>query len=346
MRIKRSDDEQIVSAHDRYLYGQNNNLYYNQQSNTSCAYDAEVDFSYSDKEFMNELAKDRAYGVANIRPVSKDMNSFSQRMYKDAIEEASRVKTMGYFNQFPELKPTNPVHNSTHKRINHIKQESNNNDSNKVINFESKTDNISFTQDNINLSNKMSFSANDNISNNNNINFVNFGEQPSCPQPDNISPSISSPNNYNAMLDAVHNNIKQEIATQIVDENKAKLREQVKTDANNIPYKKTQEFIPTTDSNNNQQQQLQVRDYKKSKNSGEQSTMSFIQWLLAIPFLVMPFIGFLISSIISIISPNTKSFRIFTRFCLIIHMLVSIVAVYLYCTGKLNLEIIKSYLNL
>ena len=116
MRIMRSDDEQIVSAQDRYQYGQNN-IYYKQQSNSSCAYDADVDFSYSGRQFMNELAKDRKFGTSNIRPVERDRDSFSERMYQDAIEEASRVKTMGYFNDLSKIEGTNPLHNTIPGRL-------------------------------------------------------------------------------------------------------------------------------------------------------------------------------------------------------------------------------------
>ena len=116
MRIMRSDDEQIVSAQARYTYGQNN-IYYNQQSNQKGVYDAEVDFSYSGRQFMNELERDRQYGTGNIRPVERDMSSFSERMYNDAIEEASRVKTMGYFNDLSKLEGTNPLHNTIPGRL-------------------------------------------------------------------------------------------------------------------------------------------------------------------------------------------------------------------------------------
>lgn len=308
MRIIRSDDEQIVSAHGRYLYGQNNNLYYNQQSNTSCAYDTDVDFSYSDKQFINELAKDRAYGTANIKPMAKDLNSFTERMYKDAVEEASRVKTMGYFNQFPDLRLNNPIHNSPHNNMgNHIKnnQVKNNNIINKGghIAKNSMEANI-----NLNLHKEIKTPNEEN-------NIINFDIKAISPM-NNIStnetPPNQPPNKYNALLDQVQNNIKHELATQVVEDDKVKLREQVKVEINNIPYRKTKEFVPTENAKQVQtpmKQQLQVRNCKESKKS-------------------------------------KNGAKIFAKVCLGIFMIVSLIAVYLYCTGKLNLEVIKNILNI
>ena len=316
MRIVRSDDEQIVSAHGRYLYGQSNNLYYNQQNNTSCAYDAEVEFSYSDKIFINELAKDRAYGTSNIKPLAKDLNSFTERMYKDAVEEASRVKTMGYFNQFPELKLSNPVQNSPHNIRNHINNANIKNDRAKgghIANMKSVThaapSNIPKEPHKIiNFDAKVNAPINNIPSNKEEDNFFNFGSDPVKEiKPPEVA---SAPNKYNDLLDQVHNNLKQEIATQIVEENRLKLREQVKVEANNIPYRKTKEFVPTENNGPKlePQQKLQVRNSKekKEKNGG----------------------------------------LIFARVCLGLFMIVSLIAVYLYCTCKLNLDVITKYLNL
>lgn len=319
MRIVRSDDEQIVSAHGRYLYGQSNNLYYNQQNNTSCAYDAEVEFSYSDKLFINELAKDRAYGTANIKPLAKDLNSFTERMYKDAVEEASRVKTMGYFNQFPELKLSNPVQNSPHNIRNQIKNNNINNNRAKgghIANMKSPNNVIQSntpkeSSNIINFDVKAHAPINSEPIKKQDNNFFNFGSEPikEMRPPEVASP----PNKYNDLLDQVHNNLKQEIATQIVEENRLKLREQVKVEANNIPYRKTKEFVPTenTSPKPEPQQKLQVRNSKEKKSTKEKN-------------------GGLI----------------FARVCLGLFMIVSLIAVYLYCTGKLNLDVITKYLNL
>ena len=90
--------------------------------------------------------------------------------------------------------------------------------------------------------------------------------------------------------------------------------------------------------------ELQVRNYKKSKDeTTNDSSMPVIKWLLSLPFLIAPVIGFITSVIISFVVPKDRSFKHFTRFCLITHMLVSLVAVYLYYTGKLDINLVTQY---
>ena len=393
MRIMRSDDEQIVSAQARYTYGQNN-IYYNQQSNQKGVYDAEVDFSYSGRQFMNELARDRQYGTGNIRPVERDMSSFSERMYNDAIEEASRVKTMGYFNDLSKLEGTNPLHNTIpgrlrekaniHLQSNNQKSDFNNKGNNNLDSFT----NNSFS--NASFANKSNFintgdgikSYSESAVNKDDVNFSFENKEPgsyksfadnktnnqegfmSCnsemippngntgtfsngiPQ-QNITPNvdINKAGNLDSLMNKVVDNLQHEIETQLVEEGRTELREKVKVQANNLPYKKTKEYTGGSFGKQVAEQELQVRDYKVDKGKKDGKGMGFFTWLLSVPFMIAPIVGFIISGIVSIAVPKDEKFKGFARFCLTLHMVLSLVAVYLYYKGYIDLNTIKKYLN-
>ena len=417
MRIMRSDDEQIVSAQARYTYGQNN-IYYNQQSNQKGVYDAEVDFSYSGRQFMNELARDRQYGTGNIRPVERDMSSFSERMYNDAIEEASRVKTMGYFNDLSKLEGTNPLHNTIpgrlrekaniHLQSNNQKSDFNNKGNNNLdsltnkdnyINKDSFTNKDSFinkgdftnnTFPNASFANKSNFintgdgikSYSESAVNKDDVNFSFENKEPGSyksfadnktnnqegfmsfnsemippngntgtfsngiPQ-QNITPNvdINKAGNLDSLMNKVVDNLQHEIETQLVEEGRAELREKVKVQANNLPYKKTKEYTGGSFGKQVAEQELQVRDYKVDKGKQDGKGMGFFTWLLSVPFMIAPIVGFIISGIVSIAVPKDEKFKGFARFCLTLHMVLSLVAVYLYYKGYIDLNTIKKYLN-
>lgn len=417
MRIMRSDDEQIVSAQARYTYGQNN-IYYNQQSNQKGVYDAEVDFSYSGRQFMNELARDRQYGTGNIRPVERDMSSFSERMYNDAIEEASRVKTMGYFNDLSKLEGTNPLHNTIpgrlrekaniHLQSNNQKSDFNNKGNNNLdsltnkdnyINKDSFTNKDSFINkgdftnnsfSNASFANKSNFintgegikSYSESAVNKDDVNFSFENKEPGSyksfadnktnnqegfmsfnsemippngntgtfsngiPQ-QNITPNvdINKAGNLDSLMNKVVDNLQHEIETQLVEEGRAELREKVKVQANNLPYKKTKEYTGGSFGKQVAEQELQVRDYKVDKGKKDGKGMGFFTWLLSVPFMIAPIVGFIISGIVSIAVPKDEKFKGFARFCLTLHMVLSLVAVYLYYKGYIDLNTIKKYLN-
>jgi len=97
MRIIRSEDEKVIAA-------QPNNSIYSKSSDMK--YDYDLDVSFSEMQFRNEIAKDRIYGTANIKPRGKNKSVMKERLYKEAIEESSRIKTGGYYNQiFHESDP-------------------------------------------------------------------------------------------------------------------------------------------------------------------------------------------------------------------------------------------------
>lgn len=382
MRIMRSDDEQIVSAQARYTYGQNN-IYYNQQSNQKGVYDAEVDFSYSGRQFMNELARDRQYGTGNIRPVERDMSSFSERMYNDAIEEASRVKTMGYFNDLSKLEGTNPLHNTIpgrlrekaniHLQSNNQKSDFNNNSFSNAS-FANKSnfintgegiksysesavnkDDVNFSFENKEPGSYKSFADN---KPNNKEGFMSFNSEMIPPNGNagtfsngipqqNITPNvdINKAGNLDSLMNKVVDNLQHEIETQLVEEGRAELREKVKVQANNLPYKKTKEYTGGSFGKQVAEQELQVRDYKVDKGKQDGKGMGFFTWLLSVPFMIAPIVGFIISGIVSIAVPKDEKFKGFARFCLTLHMVLSLVAVYLYYKGYIDLNTIKKYLN-
>ena len=383
MRIMRSDDEQIVSAQARYTYGQNN-IYYNQQSNQKGVYDAEVDFSYSGRQFMNELARDRQYGTGNIRPVERDMSSFSERMYNDAIEEASRVKTMGYFNDLSKLEGTNPLHNTIpgrlrekaniHLQSNNQKSDFNNKGNNNLDSFANKSnfintgdgiksysesavnkDDVNFSFENKEPGSYKSFADN---KTNNQEGFMSFNSEMIPPNGNagtfsngipqqNITPNvdINKAGNLDSLMNKVVDNLQHEIETQLVEEGRAELREKVKVQANNLPYKKTKEYTGGSFGKQVAEQELQVRDYKVDKGKQDGKGMGFFTWLLSVPFMIAPIVGFIISGIVSIAVPKDEKFKGFARFCLTLHMVLSLVAVYLYYKGYIDLNTIKKYLN-
>ena len=406
MRIMRSDDEQIVSAQDRYQYGQNN-IYYKQQSNSSCAYDADVDFSYSGRQFMNELAKDRKFGTSNIRPVERDRDSFSERMYQDAIEEASRVKTMGYFNDLSKIEGTNSLHNtipgrlrekaSIHNQTNEIQNKTNvlksnlnsinynnikvndninnssyNNltkndfskgaDDKKIVYSEKmmapqENNVMSFGNKETNISNmgNMSFGNNQTIPPNGISNMTASSFQNNQMANSGISSSIATnmnkPSKYDELMDKVRDNIQHEIETQLVEEGREKLREKVKVQVNNIPYKATKEYTGGSFGRQVAEQQLQVRDYKVDKSNkgdgeaGEEKKMGILSWIFLFPFMIAPIIGFIVSGVISFSVPKDKTFKGFARFCLTIHMVMSLVAVYMYYKGYLDISLVRKYIK-
>ena len=393
MRIMRSDDEQIVSAQARYTYGQNN-IYYNQQSNQKGVYDAEVDFSYSGRQFMNELARDRQYGTGNIRPVERDMSSFSERMYNDAIEEASRVKTMGYFNDLSKLEGTNPLHNTIpgrlrekaniHLQSNNQKSDFNNKGNNNLDSFTNNSfsnasfanksnfintgdgiksysesavnkDDVNFSFENKEPGSYKSFADN---KTNNQEGFMSFKSEMIPPNGNtgtfsngipqqNITPNvdINKAGNLDSLMNKVVDNLQHEIETQLVEEGRAELREKVKVQANNLPYKKTKEYTGGSFGKQVAEQELQVRDYKVDKGKQDGKGMGFFTWLLSVPFMIAPIVGFIISGIVSIAVPKDEKFKGFARFCLTLHMVLSLVAVYLYYKGYIDLNTIKKYLN-
>ena len=383
MRIMRSDDEQIVSAQARYTYGQNN-IYYNQQSNQKGVYDAEVDFSYSGRQFMNELARDRQYGTGNIRPVERDMSSFSERMYNDAIEEASRVKTMGYFNDLSKLEGTNPLHNTIpgrlrekaniHLQSNNQKSDFNNKGNNNLDSFANKSnfintgdgiksysesavnkDDVNFSFENKEPGSYKSFADN---KTNNQEGFMSFNSEMIPPNGNagtfsngipqqNITPNvdINKAGNLDSLMNKVVDNLQHEIETQLVEEGRTELREKVKVQANNLPYKKTKEYTGGSFGKKVAEQELQVRDYKVDKGKQDGKGMGFFTWLLSVPFMIAPIVGFIISGIVSIAVPKDEKFKGFARFCLTLHMVLSLVAVYLYYKGYIDLNTIKKYLN-
>ena len=393
MRIMRSDDEQIVSAQARYTYGQNN-IYYNQQSNQKGVYDAEVDFSYSGRQFMNELARDRQYGTGNIRPVERDMSSFSERMYNDAIEEASRVKTMGYFNDLSKLEGTNPLHNTIpgrlrekaniHLQSNNQKSDFNNKGNNNLDSFTNNSfsnasfanksnfintgdgiksysesavnkDDVNFSFENKEPGSYKSFADN---KTNNQEGFMSFNSEMIPPNGNtgtfsngipqqNITPNvdINKAGNLDSLMNKVVDNLQHEIETQLVEEGRTELREKVKVQANNLPYKKTKEYTGGSFGKQVAEQELQVRDYKVDKGKQDGKGMGFFTWLLSVPFMIAPIVGFIISGIVSIAVPKDEKFKGFARFCLTLHMVLSLVAVYLYYKGYIDLNTIKKYLN-
>lgn len=393
MRIMRSDDEQIVSAQARYTYGQNN-IYYNQQSNQKGVYDAEVDFSYSGRQFMNELARDRQYGTGNIRPVERDMSSFSERMYNDAIEEASRVKTMGYFNDLSKLEGTNPLHNTIpgrlrekaniHLQSNNQKSDFNNKGNNNLDSFTNNSfsnasfanksnfintgdgiksysesavnkDDVNFSFENKEPGSYKSFADN---KPNNQEGFMSFNSEMIPPNGNagtfsngipqqSITPNvdINKAGNLDSLMNKVVDNLQHEIETQLVEEGRAELREKVKVQANNLPYKKTKEYTGGSFGKQVAEQELQVRDYKVDKGKQDGKGMGFFTWLLSVPFMIAPIVGFIISGIVSIAVPKDEKFKGFARFCLTLHMVLSLVAVYLYYKGYIDLNTIKKYLN-
>ena len=91
MRIMRSEDEKVIAA-------QANNSIFN-ESDTENKFDYDVDFSFSEIKFRNEIAKDRKYGTSNIKPINRNKGAIKERLYREAIEEASRIRTGGYYNQ-------------------------------------------------------------------------------------------------------------------------------------------------------------------------------------------------------------------------------------------------------
>ena len=385
MRIMRSDDEQIVSAQARNTYGQNN-IYYNQQNGEKGAYDAEVDFSYSGRQYMNEIARDRQFGTGNIRPVERDMNSFSERMYKDAIEEASRVKTMGYFNDLSKIEGTNPLHNTIPGRlrdkanvhlqnnvrsVNHqsSNQQGVNNQttSNHIANNQLTTNQSKITANNIEGNQKVYKESSFNFTNLNNemispsgnsynkpVNqgsYASFNKEmvpPNGMAQQNVMQNVdlNKTGNLDSLMNKVVDNLQHEIETQMVEEGREALREKVKVQANNIPYKKTKEYTGGAFGKQIAEQQLQVRDYKVDKDGKDNKKMGFLAWLLSVPFMIAPIIGFLVSGIVSFTVPKDPAYKGFARFCLTIHMVLSIVAVYMYFTGRLDISLIKRYINI
>ena len=70
-----------------------------------------------------------------------------------------------------------------------------------------------------------------------------------------------------------------------------------------------------------------------------------IIWLSSIIVMIFPVLGFIVSSIVSLVVPKDKIYKIFVRFCLMAHILCSIAVAYLYYNDMINLSIIKSYIG-
>ena len=65
MRVIRSDNEKVIAAQS------NNSKYDYNYGESNFDYDFCVEHTFSDKKFMNELARDRVYGIANMRPIKR-----------------------------------------------------------------------------------------------------------------------------------------------------------------------------------------------------------------------------------------------------------------------------------
>ena len=162
---------------------------------------------------------------------------------------------------------------------------------------------------------------------------------------------MNKPSKYDELMDKVRDNIQHEIETQLVEEGREKLREKVKVQVNNIPYKATKEYTGGSFGRQVAEQQLQVRDYKVDKSnkgdgeSGEEKKMGILSWIFLFPFMIAPIIGFIVSGVISFSVPKDKTFKGFARFCLTIHMVMSLVAVYMYYKGYLDISLVKKYIK-
>ena len=69
---------------------------------------------------------------------------------------------------------------------------------------------------------------------------------------------MNKPSKYDELMDKVRENIQHEIETQLVEEGREKLREKVKVQVNNIPYKATKEYTGGSFGRQVAEQQLQA----------------------------------------------------------------------------------------
>ena len=106
-------------------------------------------------------------------------------------------------------------------------------------------------------------------------------------------------------------------------------------------------FEKGSDSGKKSDKGLVVRDCKSAKNKdGEKNDKSSVaSRLFGMICMVIPVLGFIVSGIISLAVPKDKAFKNFARFCLTCHMLVSVAATYLYLSGTISIELIKSYIS-
>ena len=90
---------------------------------------------------------------------------------------------------------------------------------------------------------------------------------------------------------------------------------------------------------------LVVRDCKEERNSGTDQGVGIGGWICGMIFMIIPVLGFLVSMITSIAVSKDRAYKNFARFCLSVHMLVSLAAAYLYFSGTINVDMIKSFIN-
>ena len=109
MRIMRSEDEKVIAA-------QANNSIFNESSDQN-KFDYDPDFSFSEIRFRNEIARDRKYGTGNIKPINRNKSVVKERLYRDAIEEASRIRTGGYYNQLVQEENVYGIHDNVPGRL-------------------------------------------------------------------------------------------------------------------------------------------------------------------------------------------------------------------------------------
>lgn len=343
MRVIRSDDEKVIAAQS------NNSKYDYNCGESNFDYDFCVEYTFSDKKFMNELARDRVYGIANMRPIKRSKSVVKERLYQTAIEESSRMKTGGYYNELGSIPKEYCIHDTIPGRLkdkindetvfqindaiasNVMKQESRmkteyhnlKQEHIKKVEYNNlKQEPIMKTDyNNINYEPRMKTE----FSSANQFNMMPFDMQAVNNNPvlnNQVESSPYSKKNkkdmYEDIMDRVNkdlidNSKKSDGNTKAVDSDRKKLRQEVGGKANNIPYKKTEIFEKGSNKGRKKEEGLVVRDCKsekkgKAKSSGKK--MAIGAWVISVMV-----------------------------------MIASIAMTYLYMTGEISLELIKTYIS-
>ena len=300
MRVIRSEDEKVIAA-------QSNNSRYNRNGTDGhFEYEFCTEYSFSDKKFMNELARDRVYGTANMRPVNRNKSMVKERLYQKAIEESSRMKTGGYYNELGSLQNEYCIHDTIPGRLkDKINEE-------KVCQINDAIASNMMKQE-TEMKNEFNNLSQDNL--------IQFEVKESQESPYRKKPRKDM---YEDIMDRVNNDIinnsnQNGSNTKIVESGRQELRQEVAVQVNNIPYKKTEIFEKGSKKGKKQENGLVVRDCKsekhckskkrgKSKSTGRKIAVG--AWLLSAML-----------------------------------MIASIAVTYLYMTGEISIELIKSYIS-
>ena len=369
MRIIRTDDEKVIAA-------ESNNSTYGQSSDDRFDYD--MDISFSEMQFRNEIVKDRMYGTSNIKPMARNKSVMKERLYKEAIEESSRMKTGGYYNQIfgeaNDYRLHDNVPGRLKEKVNEEKMAQINDALAYNMNHDKEINQISFRmeeaalkmtkdafnnfQDNKqnmnqihNVNQKFNINQNSNKSINQNINrqpnMNNIGVNGFINQPGFVAQN----DKYDDIMNKVNADIIQQNridpSTKMVNDGRKEFKDEGNRQ-NNIPYKKTAVFEKGSNASKENNNGLVVRDCKSAKNNQENQQndkQSAGSWLCGIVFMIIPILGFIVSGIVSLAVPKDKAYKNFARVCLTCHMLVSVAITYLYLSGTISIELINNYLS-